>query len=133
MIMASFIQLYLFLLLHKMLFASGAENGTQYDNQMDLNAPFETKLEHMQLKYDNIIRNLQDMVTESTLLMEQKMNGMRKDFDSETREKSERIKQLEEKLEMQRKIFQDEIVYLKQKLDASTQDRRGKISKSKWF
>ena len=129
--MATFIQFYFLLLLHNMLIASSAENGTQYDNQMDLNAPFETKLDHMQLKYDNIIRSLQDMVTESTTLMEQKMNCMRKDFDSETREKSDRIKQLEEKLEMQRKIFQDEIVYLKQKLDASTQDRRGKISKCK--
>ena len=72
------------------------------------------------------------MVTESTLLMEQKMNGMRKEFDSEIQEKSDRITQLEEKLEMQRKVFQDEIVYLKQKLDASNQDRRGKILKSKW-
>ena len=129
--MASFIQFYLLLLLHNMLIALCAENGTQYDKQMVLNAPLETKLEHMQLKYDNIIRSLQDMVTDSTLLMEQKMNGMRKDFDSEIREKSDRIKQLEEKLEMQRKVFQDEIVNLKQKLDASTQDRRGKISKCK--
>ena len=129
--MASFIQFYLLLLLHKMLIVSGAENGYQYENQMDLNAPFETKLEHMQLKYDNVIRSLQDMVTESTLLMEQKMNGMRKEFDSEIQEKSDRITQLEEKLEMQRKVFQDEIVYLKQKLDASNQDRRGKILKSK--
>ena len=129
--MATYIQFYLLLLLHNMLIACSAENGTQYDNQMDLNTPFETKLVHIQLKYDKIIGNLQDTVTESTTLMEQKMNCMRKEFGSEIREKSDRITQLEEKLIMQRKIFQDEIANLKQKLDVSTQDRRGKISKCK--
>ena len=109
--------------------ATKFKHETQHHSISDLKEFFEKEIETMQLKQDQIVKNMKAEMSENNNLLEQKMINMKMKFDSENNDKTGKIKQLEEQLKKQEKRFVAEIIDLQQKLNKIGSGRRNIITK----